>query len=170
MNADHRIKSETVYMISASMVAIIALIVSVWQGYETRRHNRLSVKPFLTFTKNFNPSNTDDPNVPSYQLTIKNSGTGPAIIKSFTLSYQNKVIEKSTDFNLWQSVLNQAAEKDLKIYQAASYDSGDVIEIGLSKSIIKINYSEPSLRKVKLRIVYQSIYEEEFEIETNLMN
>ena len=33
--------------ISAVVIAVATLAVSIWQGYETRRHQRLSVRPAL---------------------------------------------------------------------------------------------------------------------------
>jgi hypothetical protein len=42
-----RISSDTVTAIAATVIALLALIVSIWQGVTSREHNRLSVKPHL---------------------------------------------------------------------------------------------------------------------------
>jgi len=58
-------------------VAITAIGLSVWQGYETRLHNRLSVQPYL------NVSTTRLSKDTTYALRIRllSSGLGPAVIE-----------------------------------------------------------------------------------------
>lgn len=42
-------RSEKLQSSIAIFIATIALMISVWQGCEQRRHNRLSVRPLLGF-------------------------------------------------------------------------------------------------------------------------
>jgi hypothetical protein len=36
--------------ISSALIALLIFGLTVWQGLQVRKHNRLSVKPFLDFT------------------------------------------------------------------------------------------------------------------------
>jgi len=69
--------------ISAALVALFALFATIYQAYLTRNHNRLSVKPHLVTTKIF----FEDKPV---SIWIENHGPGLAVIKSVTLTYEDK--------------------------------------------------------------------------------
>ncbi|WP_341501924.1 hypothetical protein [Gallaecimonas sp. GXIMD4217] len=62
--------------IAVTVIAIIALVVSIWQGVVTREHNRLSLKPYLLS----NPVVTGDKGRDG--VFVSNDGVGPAFIKS----------------------------------------------------------------------------------------
>ena len=72
--------------IVALFIALVALVVAIWQGVVMRRHNRLSVKPHLYFSIH---SVSGEP----AGLRVTNGGLGPAIIKSFSLGVDNKWID-----------------------------------------------------------------------------
>ena len=42
-----KISSDTVVSLSAIIIAIASIVVTIWQGIENRNHNRLSVRPKL---------------------------------------------------------------------------------------------------------------------------
>lgn len=77
---------EKITAISTASIAILALMVSVWQVMETRSHNRKSVLPVLHIGWHFN----------SYPyragVYLENNGLGPAKLNSIALKYQNKEI------------------------------------------------------------------------------
>jgi hypothetical protein len=58
-------------------IAFLALGVSFWQGYVTRRHNILSLQPKLTIESNTYLGES------SFEYDVKNVGLGPAEITSF---------------------------------------------------------------------------------------
>ncbi len=60
---------------ASMLVALVALVFSVWQGIETRRHNRLSVKPYLTIDTQYFSLHGH------IGLRLQNNGLGPLIIK-----------------------------------------------------------------------------------------
>ncbi len=64
--------------IAAWVTAIAAVIVAVWQGYETRVHQRISVRPQLVFYRNFEIS--EHPKKP-LGVQMENQGLGPARIR-----------------------------------------------------------------------------------------
>ena len=62
-----------------TLIAVTAVVISVGEGIETRRHNRLSVKPVLSVFKNGSTSDQD------IGLYLENNGTGPARIISIDI-------------------------------------------------------------------------------------
>lgn len=61
--------------ISSAVVAICALVTSIWQGYLSRRHNVLSVRPHLEVVVTSSIHGTN-------HLALKNGGLGPAVLDS----------------------------------------------------------------------------------------
>jgi len=73
------------YIALASLaVAVSAFGIAVWQGWLSRRHNILSVKPRLQF----NLSTLD-----GLHLYMENQGLGPAVIKNIIIKYKNTIFE-----------------------------------------------------------------------------
>lgn len=73
----------------AVFIAFLALGATLWQGYIERRHNILSVKPYLIFHGIRHPGM-------SLKYTIKNNGLGPAIINNFLFIVNNIEYELKT--------------------------------------------------------------------------
>ena len=73
--------AQTMTAVAALLVAGAVLGTTIWQGYETRRHNRLSVQPAMTFEQN--PFDTE----PFIGITLANVGLGVAIVKPFRISH-----------------------------------------------------------------------------------
>jgi hypothetical protein len=76
----------------SGFVALLALFVSVWQGYITRKHNILSVRPHVEITYN---SLFDD-----YSVEISNNGLGAAIVKEVVLSFDGKTCLMNDESNI----------------------------------------------------------------------
>lgn len=67
---------------AALLVSICALFLTISQAMATRKHNRLTVRPHLaTYTDN--SADPERKNVRIIKVGIRNSGLGPAIIKTF---------------------------------------------------------------------------------------
>ena len=74
--------------ISSGIIALCALIFAIWQGYETRKHNKLTYRPHLTTWQFYNSEKR------LYSLTLKNNGLGPALIQSFIVKVDGKELSK----------------------------------------------------------------------------
>src|SRR3990172_12584537 len=72
--------------ISTTIIALCALALSIWQGMQTRRHNRLSFRPHLTTWTN------RDAEKGFYRIELINNGIGPALIEEFLVKVDGKVI------------------------------------------------------------------------------
>lgn len=63
--------------LSLALIALAAVGIAVWQGFETRRYNRKSVKPYLEVNYDLVPTEP-------VKIIIKNQGIGPAFITKIT--------------------------------------------------------------------------------------
>jgi hypothetical protein len=80
------------------IVAVSAIGLSVWEGYETRLNNRLSVQPFLEGTKRIL---TNDSTY-NYEAYVTSDGLGPAVyekvmIYDLTTDPESGPVASSTD-------------------------------------------------------------------------
>lgn len=63
---------------AAMFISFLALVISIWQGYEAKKHNRLSFTPYLQIS----PRLVGDI---SSGLYLENAGTGTAFFKSIVI-------------------------------------------------------------------------------------
>jgi hypothetical protein len=90
--------------LSSAVVAICALGVSIWQGYVARLHCRLSVTPHIDVVFDVSGPHGND-------ITLKNGGLGPAIVRSVevTLGGTTKQLHRDRDFEFLAGVLRPIA-------------------------------------------------------------
>ena len=75
------------------VVATTAVVMSSWQMWAQRKHNRVSVTPHLSEHTHTSVNN----GVISLQFNVANNGIGPAFINSFTVLHNGKKLDKDTD-------------------------------------------------------------------------
>lgn len=164
--------------ISATVIALIALYVSIWQGIVNRDHNRLSVKPVLHFSSG--ELCEEDSEVTTYYIHIENRGLGPAIIKSFKVYYQDYLLTsadlKINRFNLLSVAADMATYKEGGVNKLSSrtlppdsmLSPGDKMELLtveiIQKDPIKRANVITDLFDIDVKIKYKSFYEEEQEV------
>ena len=71
-----RLNTSDVIAMSAVLVALCALVTTLWQAHVARAHNRLSVRPHLAWNINRVRANRGCELV----FTLENCGVGPAIV------------------------------------------------------------------------------------------
>jgi hypothetical protein len=123
-------------------VAICALVVTVWQGVVTRKHNRLSVTPVLTLYRRENDG----------IITVKNNGTGPALIVSQEVYFKGEPVDE----NSFQKAIPHFVDSG-HLLPGAAIAPGD--EVLLFKSATYLDGSHIDiLKELRFRITYESIY------------
>lgn len=70
------------FSIAGLIVAVFALYLTISENRASRTHNRLSVTPHLQFSSAMRPDVS--------AIKLENSGSGPAIVQSFELFYDNE--------------------------------------------------------------------------------
>ncbi len=151
-------KSEKILSILAIFIAVLALVTSIWQGIEDRRHNRFSVRPLL----NFEILNKND-SIRSISLT--NNGLGPAIIENFSIHNKDHVWT-SADGNPWYKVAKAYDLLD-KYTWMWYYGKGNFIKVEEFDTPFsyKVDTSSIEYLDIRVKIKYSSIYGEKFELD-----
>jgi hypothetical protein len=141
------------------VVALAAIGLSVWQGYESRMSNRLAVVPNLdpsSTTTGLTPSidseyfpivsdlGIDSVGVVSY--TLENSGLGPAVIQNFLVFKGGKKIydAKGEEDADWEGGIRRDLEKlpfeTVSLLQKP-YGPGDMLSAGEVHSFLSVPVS-----------------------------
>ena len=127
--------------VSAMVIALASLFVAQYQIDALDKHNRVSVTPNLTISTSLNSQEK------TLAFTIKNNGIGPARIKKFTITYNNKVYE-SPKASTWKGIIKLMGDNA----KAASMTTGllSVNEVlGIEQEVVIIEFEshgkKPSL-------------------------
>jgi hypothetical protein len=157
------LETNSIIAISAVVIALCSLFITIWQLHINRNHNRLSVKPHLFIDVDISH---EDP----IKLILKNGGVGPAFIKNYRLFVDNKEITSSRE-QLYNDTIKKVGLDGysygfflLSIKQAFLPDSKTDLFVfsneGLENDDVE-NIRE-NLERIKFIIEYESIYKESF--------
>lgn len=133
---------------SAMLTAFMALIVSIYEGYEIRKHNRLSVRPYLQNAVSRN-------GISNYSIGIKNGGLGPAIIDGFDIYARGKKVE------FWNEAMDEI--KVNKFSLLTTLRKGDIINSGEQITLVVLDTFANDFQ-LEYRLRYRSMYDEGFTI------
>jgi len=136
------------------VIAISAVVVSVWQVKLAQTHNRLSVRPYMDFFSGY----VDNDN--HWQITLSNEGVGPAILQSTEFTYQGKT------YYTWDEVMTAANLNDYR-RGGVTFSKDSPFAVGKTVIFIRLLRAEEHLRGdlgIDVKIKYESIYGESFEL------
>lgn len=156
MEKKSKINYEMIMAISAIIVSISALCVSVFQVRLLEKQVKLSVIPRLDI--GFGNMETEY----SLGISVSNNGLGPAIIEAVEISYKGKSLKNWNEFKYevtGDSINTADTLSTAKLYNRAII-SGSIFRIfGLTS---KKNYQKilNAREYIRIRIVYKSLYDE----------
>lgn len=160
------ISSDTITAIAATVIALLALFTSIWQGATSREHNRLSVKPHLDIAWIGDTAN-------EWGIRIDNAGIGPAEILEFEVSIDGtRNIEWDTES--WWTVINTLWPKQIPGEERPYFvllRPGNALREGRELFLLKFGPTDSwqycPLKRLSVRIKYQSIYGDRFELKSD---
>ncbi|SEA68158.1 hypothetical protein SAMN04488051_10589 [Alkalimonas amylolytica] len=79
--------------LSSMLVAVCALVISIWQSYSIQQHNKLSLRPYLEAHSNLDEDG-------SWDLYIHNQGMGPAQVIAVHFEVDGKPYPNREEFLL----------------------------------------------------------------------
>ena len=150
--------------IIAIFIALLALGVTLWQLSVQRKHNRMSVKPYLVFNRIVSGE--------SHQMTIEltNAGLGPAFIKDMAVYIDDEPFNMSSTAP-WPKILIRAglntttvAGMTLDKYAIIAGKTVDIVSAETSNShedMVKC------IHRIDIKIRYESCYGDPFEVRNN---
>ena len=155
----------TITGISSAVIALCALVFSIWQGILTRKHNKLSFRPHLTTWTNRIAEKG------FYSIDLINNGLGPAIISSFSLKIDRKLIsgegtepiEKALKILFSGSAYKSQQSFLAKGYSMAAKERCHLVAVQFLNNLFpSTEIVEHAINRCELEITYKSFYEEEF--------
>ena len=161
---------ERITAICTIFIAITAVVFSIQQGCETRKHNRLTVVPILNFIVHVSPKQQS-----IRGIILKNTGFGPAKIKSFEIYVDGELIKDNNDISgTWDEALSKLGFVDRSWMKSTSMEgvaaailpNEEVKLLFLEQEYYtpeRVKHLDEAVKRLKIRILYESIYEQQFE-------
>ena len=150
--------------ISSAIIALCAVVLTIWQANVQRRHNRLSVKPYLTTW-----SHREDKGL---QIDVLNNGIGPALIKTFKVYVDSHEINGQDLEVVRKAVKVLFANYNHEVPYNSFLSEGYMMSAKEVRCLVSINFLGPNYpaveeiahagKRVKVHIEYESIYTERF--------
>jgi hypothetical protein len=142
---------------SAQIIAACALAFTGWSAYAQRKHNVLSVQPYLTtFTYHNKESGRG-----YLKVELLNNGLGPAYINKFEIYLNKELCE-------FEKAVEHATKGIKAKYQKTSLDVGYAMPAGGKQNLFSINFPcetdeemeavEKQLNELDVSIGYQCAY------------
>ena len=157
---ENGIKSWAPYF--ALAVSLVAVFISIWQGFKTQQHNRKVVMPqVVTYTTN-DPFNTD------WGIFLQNEGLGPAFIDFHKVTLDGK---EMTGFEIIDQLIEEGFIGSRDDAVTRYYDEGLILKAGSKTPVLifvgpKLNpqktpdFQQMINERVNVEYVWCSIYEE----------
>jgi len=166
---------DTAVTVVTALVGVLAFVVSIWQGVDTRnfnrwqrtqtvKHDRAAVQPLLTFADEQGNMDTG--------LYLRSVGVGPALIKTFEIYIDGKPVPNDGEAKIY--AMEQAFnlnDPNGPPYLDHYFISGDAIGTNETTAILRLNAKEDDknkeaeiarmteiLKHVDVKITYESIY------------
>jgi len=138
-------------------IALAALAFTVWQGYTTREHNKLSIKPSLKFCVEVKGE--------YFSMVIKNVGLGPAKI----VSLQRYILEKAVDYSKFHNDFNINVEPNSK-WEADEEVRDYILQVNDELTVLLVKHTSKNNKELSRKLFeryggvvkYASLYGDEF--------
>ncbi|WP_020606135.1 hypothetical protein [Spirosoma spitsbergense] len=159
-----RLDSNTIISITATIVSVCALFLSVYQTMLSRQQQSTSVWPKLVISNAY--FNDGD----FYWLDIRNVGIGPAIIKDVTIEQAGKPYQSMNEYVTYALTTNAVKDSTFSL-DYSELDVEDVIPQGEKKRLIDVKGKEATRlflekrKQFRLTVTYASIYGEEWTVQ-----
>lgn len=158
MKVDWKQNADKIMAIAALATAVIAIVVAVVEARNQQEFQKLSVEPYIEL------SNTGADSIDYYAFLLINNGLGPAVVKSVSLSVDEKPVSN------WDQAVRLTTNNNATfngVYSSVSTNrrikSSETVEVFkmLSYSdLAKSFHVEMNSDRVKYEVCYCSIYEE----------
>lgn len=151
--------SESIALGSA-IIALCALLVAIGQLTLQRRHNRLSVRPFLDAL-------SSRANHAPYKWTVSNAGAGPAIVRNFSMQVGNDTLTFPS-LKMVEACLKSHGVSDIEFIHC--FEKGGYILQNAKQEILRLSVQtatscRAATAKISWLIEYDSIYGEHFTLQ-----
>lgn len=145
-------------------IAVAAIGLAVWEGVESRRHNRLTVKPRIAGAIDAGRDGRGE----HVRVSIESTGLGPAVINTFRVYFDGVLQDTSPGPGtiVWDTVISAFGAGDTQI-NAHSIGAGYYLPAGRQEVLFEARRLETDtagppladhLSRLALQICYCSVY------------
>ncbi|MDJ0839686.1 MAG: hypothetical protein QNK37_24425 [Acidobacteriota bacterium] len=151
------IDAQMIIALSAVLISLCAVFISVYETWLMRKHQRLSVWPSLAVMTVMTPE--------KFEVQIRNNGTGPALVKSVHVTVDGETVTN------WRGMLRKLYPDQPVPVFSRSQLNGRVIQSRESVPAFSIeaegwpNKLRRDIERIGMTLCYSSIYEECWVIE-----
>jgi hypothetical protein len=146
--------ASTVVAICATLIAVLSLSVAIYEARATRRHDRISVRPFLELRVGLRQGHTAG-------LQLINAGLGPAVITRTVLTLDGDPLgefsEASVNLLRGKLKIRPAAVTFRKTILATDYDQF-LLSIEAFDRTEHAEFADLLRHRLGLEIHYESLY------------
>ena len=150
----------------AESIALLALFLTIWQGWLSRRHNLLGVRPHLVLTTTTENLGKEKRRA---TITIRNSGLGPAKIVDYAIGKHGEgMIFGQIEPDAWGFLLVERCKLEKVELQSTRLAQDRFIAPDEEINLLSATYIKPRDREFDihsetgLAIKYTSLYGEKF--------
>jgi hypothetical protein len=147
--------------LSSAVIALLVLGLTIWQGLQTRKHNRLSAKPYVGFSWVNKPLH-------GLRCELKNLGLGPAFINRIRFFIDNNEVtikNRECYKSLFEALeINEVVTKievlHFEPHSALSVGQSDNLIVFCDSSISEDDHKfiASKLRRFSVQVEYKCIY------------
>lgn len=145
----------------ATFTAVLAVAVAVWDNVEMRKHNRLSVLPYVVLDH----TRSDSGGLTRAEVSMSNAGVGPAILHGLEIRFRTAQEEEMVAA-VWGTVAPLITREGVQIRGWADVDSGTALGIQQQQRLLRIQAAgedsgdrvQGVLDRLRLRLRYASVY------------
>jgi len=146
---------------AATATAVIAVTIALWDNVQTRRHNRLSVLPYVVIQR----TQQDSSGVVRGEISMSNEGVGPAILRSLEIRLP-AASGGDTSFTTWGDAAALVRESGVQIRGWMDVDSGSALGVQRDGMLLRVvadggdanRRIQALLDGLGLRLRYASVY------------
>lgn len=155
------ITPEIIIAISSVSIALCALGISLWQGYLTRKHNKLTVNPYGVIQIDISAQSEQ------VGVHIRNQGVGPMILTSIKIRREDGCIDFADMSNVQESLGLQGEGFVFRICSGhvSVLPNEDIWIISTTKHLSNkdlISRLKTALNDSLIEITYESVYGEKY--------
>ena len=155
-----RLRASTV----ATITAVAAILLGIWDSTQTRRHNRLSVAPYLVVDYTVQASTEQS----RYSVSLTNEGVGPAIVRSVQITLPASL--GGGTFDDWGEVAELLRTRGYTVPNYWNFEGGEALGVQKDRQLITAFMPrdaasagmQESIAGIQVVVRYASVYGDEY--------
>jgi hypothetical protein len=164
-----KVSANAIMATAATVTAVAALAVAVWDNAQSREYNRLSVRPYLQIEASRSTTGERDRG----EFRLSNEGVGPGIVSGVGLHLRDG---KSDSYETWGDIATELRAEEVIVTGWTDLVPGQPLGVDRSQMLfsfeIGVEEGRPAGRSVQdifeslsIQVLYESIYGDAFTAE-----